>query len=110
MRAARLRRSSDIALVRAEGRAYRRDAFVARARHTAGADARFAVTAPVSVGSAVLRNRARRRVREAFRLAAAAVTDTAGLDLLVTVRREALGAPFAALRSDAASVLAEAAS
>ncbi|HKW78546.1 MAG TPA: ribonuclease P protein component [Candidatus Limnocylindria bacterium] len=108
MRAARLRRSGDISAVRKEGRSLRRAAFVARARHTDGLQTRLAVTAPRTVGLPVIRNRARRRVREAFRLALAEGTPAPGLDMLVTVLPEAKAADFRALRSDAASVLREA--
>jgi len=107
MRAARLRRSGDIERLRAEGRSGRRASFSARIRPTDTSDARLAVSAPRSVGTAVVRNRARRRVREAFRQAAAADTGPGGADVLVTVRREAAGGDFAALVADAASLLRE---
>lgn len=108
MRAARLRRSSDIARVRTEGRAIRRNAFVVRVRRGDGAAVRVAVVAPGSVGRAVSRNRARRRVREAFRHALAPISLSAGADMLVTVRREAGRADFRALAADAASAVREA--
>ncbi|HEU5288160.1 MAG TPA: ribonuclease P protein component [Candidatus Limnocylindria bacterium] len=107
-RAARLRRSSDIALVRAEGRAVRRAGFVARVRRHEGPELRLAVVAPGSVGGSVTRNRVRRRVREAFRRAIREGTRTSGADLLVTARREAAAADFKALEADAASLLREA--
>ncbi len=109
MRAARLRRSSDIALLRSEGRSLRRHAFIARFRRTSAPEPRIAVTAPRSVGRSVARNRARRRVREAFRLAFAELTSFPPLDLHVTARHEAADLDFAALRGDAASLLREAA-
>ena len=68
---------------------------------------RIAVTAPRMIGSAVVRSRARRRVREAFRRELA-VTIPAGIDILVTVKPEAVSTPFATLASDARSVLREA--
>ena len=108
-RAARLRRSSDIALLRSEGRSLRHDAFNARVRRTDGADIRLAVVASVRVGNAVVRNRARRRVREAFRIATTYSRATGGLDLLVNVRPAALTREFLALRDDAAALLVEAA-
>ena len=98
-RAARLRRSDDIAAVRAEGRAIRRDSFVARIRRSDLSETRLAVTAPRTVGSSVKRNRARRRVREAFRRAL--VARTAPADILVTVRRQSLDTDFGALVRDA---------
>jgi ribonuclease P protein component len=109
MRAARLRRSSDIAMLRAEGRSLRRPSFVARVRRTPGAEPRLAVTAPRNVGHSVARNRARRRVKEAFRLAFAEVSTFPAIDVLVTARAEAAKAEFMALRGDAASLLREAA-
>jgi ribonuclease P protein component len=65
---------------------------------------RLAVSAPRTVGISTIRNRARRRVREAFRQACAAIDQT-GLDVVVTVRREALSTDFGALRSAAAAAL-----
>lgn len=103
--AARLRRSSDIAAVRAEGRAIRRGAFTARVRPSDGDTTRLAVTASRALGHAVQRNRARRRVREAFRRAI--TTHMRPLDVLVTVRREALATDFGALAQDARTVLDE---
>ena len=108
MRAARLRRSSDIEMLRAEGHSVRRPSFVARLRQTAGTGPRLAVTAPRTLGRSVARNRARRRVREAFRLAFAELTTAPSVDLLVSARREAASAPFAALRAEAASLIEEA--
>ena len=109
VRAARLRRSSDIAMLRTEGRSLRRASFVARFRHTLGNGPRLAVTAPRGPGGSVARNRARRRVREAFRLAFAAIPSFPAVDLLVSARADALTAEFAALREDALSLLREAA-
>ena len=106
IRAARLRRSRDIAAVQKTGRAIRRSAFVARVRPSDLRGIRIAVTASRSIGNAVVRNRARRRVREAFRRELAAATGT-GIDVLVAVRPEAVAAPFASLVSDAASILRE---
>jgi ribonuclease P protein component len=107
MRAARLRRSRDIAAVRSEGRSLRRAAFNARVRRSTEPVTRIAVTASRAIGSSVLRNRARRRVREAFRHELSA-NPSSGVDILVSVRPEAVATPFATLASDAASVLREA--
>ncbi len=108
MRAARLRRSSDIARVRAEGRALRRPGFVARVRPGEGSDIRLAVVAPGQIGGSVARNRVRRRVREAFRRALVDESPGAGADVFVTARREAAMADFRTLQADAASLLREA--
>lgn len=104
-RAARLRRSDDIARVRAEGRAYRRESFTARVRQSERSQTRLAVTASRAVGRSVSRNRARRRVREAFRRASATARP---VDVFVTVRREALATDFGTLERDARAVLTEA--
>jgi ribonuclease P protein component len=103
--AARLRRSSDIAAVRAEGRAIRRGAFTARVRPSDGESTRLAVTASRALGHAVARNRARRRVREAFRRAV--TSRMRPVDVVVTVRREALATDFGTLEHDARAVLSE---
>ena len=99
MHAARLRRGEDIARVRSEG--VRRNAafFSLRALATSEPTVRVAVAASRAVGGAVQRNRARRRVREAVRIALAARgTVRTGADLVLIVRREALDAPPADLR------------
>jgi len=108
IRAARLRRSGDIALVRAEGRSHRKAAFNARIRRTAERGTRLAVIASRAVGTSVARNRAKRRVREAFRLALASGGAGPSIDLLITVRPEALQGGFEAMRADAAALLREA--
>lgn len=66
---------------------------------------RISVSAPRTVGISTIRNRARRRVREAFRQACAPLRATDAQDVVVTVRREAMSADFAALRSAAATAL-----
>jgi ribonuclease P protein component len=103
--AARLRRSTDIAAVRKTGRGVRDAAFVARLRPNDLRVMRLAVSAPRTVGISTIRNRARRRVREAFRQACATIDDKAAQDVVVTVRREAIAADFAALRTAAAAAL-----
>jgi len=111
MRAARLRRSGDIQALRTEGRSLRRAAFLARVRRTDRREARLAVTAPRTVGHAVERNRARRRVREAFRRAIddlTVMTGLDGLDLLVTARAGGATEEFGALVAEASAVLREA--
>jgi ribonuclease P protein component len=104
--AARLRRSSDIAAVRSRGLSVRRAAFSLRALRGSTGRSRLAVSAPRSLGGAVMRNRARRRVRGAF---ARALPAPVALDIVVNVRGAALEAPFAALIEDAASALLDAA-
>ena len=105
MNAARLRRSVDIAAARKTGRGVRDAAFVARLRPNELNVMRLAVSAPRTVGISTIRNRARRRVREAFRQACAATDAALAQDVVVTVRREALTADFSALRAAAAAAL-----
>jgi ribonuclease P protein component len=66
---------------------------------------RLAVSAPRTVGISTIRNRARRRVREAFRQACAAAAVTPALDIVVTVRRDAIAVDFSALRAAAGAAL-----
>ena len=106
--AARLRRSRDIAAVRSDGRSLRRAAFAARVRANDGQGTRIAVTATRTIGSSVVRNRARRRVREAFRRQSPAAL-ASNLDIVVSVRPEAVSMEFPTLLTDAASLLLEAA-
>jgi ribonuclease P protein component len=106
MNAARLRRSTDIAEVRRIGRGVRDAAFLAKLRPNDLNVMRIAVSAPRTVGISTIRNRARRRVREAFRQACAAMDGVPGQDVVVIVRRDALAADFSALRTAASEALA----
>lgn len=99
MRAARLRRGEDIARVRADGIARNDALFSLRALPSDQATVRVAVAASRAVGGAVQRNRARRRVREAVRVALQARrTPSTGADLLLMVRPAALEATAPVLR------------
>ena len=80
----------------------RRNAFTARVRPTEAAATRLAVIASRGVGNAVVRNRARRRVREAFRHAAAGAPPA---DVVVSVRPDASATDFGTLRRDAETAL-----
>ncbi len=66
---------------------------------------RLAVAAPRTVGNATLRNRARRRLREAFRLAIASLDAASAQDIVVTARKNAISADFSALRAAAQAAL-----
>jgi len=105
MRAARLRRGEDIARVRAEGIARNDRLFSLRALTTDLPAIRVAVASSRAVGGAVQRNRARRRVREALRVALDARRSGAGADLLVIARPAALSAPAIDLREAVAREL-----
>lgn len=99
--AARLRRTQDIASVRAAGVIRRDPHFTLRALATGNGSLRLAVSSTKELGTAVRRNRARRRVREALREALRPVPQVAGADVVVSARRPALDAPAAALREAA---------
>jgi len=66
-----------------------------------GVAPRFGVAATRKLGSAVERNRAKRRAREIFRRHKMA----AGLDIVIVPRREMLDAPFSSLEADYHAVL-----
>lgn len=66
------------------------------ARPNGGEVARLGVAATRKLGSAVVRNRAKRLAREVFRRRKVA----AGLDIVIVPRREMLDAPFASLEAD----------
>ena len=65
----------------------------------AGADARFGFTVTKKMGNAVVRNRIRRRLKEAVRLAGAAAAE-GNRDLVLVGRRPALDMPFDELLAD----------
>lgn len=100
-----LRRQGDFRAIREHGRRYNCGAFTLwclRREPAAGADPastplpRVGVVASTSaVGHAVLRNRAKRRLREIFRRNQDSAP--AGCDLLLTARREMVAAPFSDL-------------
>lgn len=99
MRVARLRRTKDIQLARDEGTSRADRLFSMRARRTGGGEVRVAVASPRALGGAVVRNRARRRLREAIRLEIAARRSAPGTDLFVVARAGALDTPATELRA-----------
>jgi len=66
-----------------------------------GDSPRFGVAATRKLGSAVERNKAKRRARELFRRRKA----IGGLDIVIVPRREMLDAPFATLEADYSALL-----
>jgi len=62
---------------------------------------RLGVAATRKLGSAVERNRAKRRARELFRRR----KQSGGLDIVIVPRREMLDAPFASLEAEYDSLL-----
>lgn len=98
MHAARLRRGEDIARVRSLGMSRNGSLFSLRALSTDQRAVRVAVAASRAVGGAVERNRARRRVREAVRVALLPREPRSGADLFLLARPGALTATGAELR------------
>jgi ribonuclease P protein component len=99
MRAERLRRTKDIEIVREHGEMRSDRHFTMRARRNGLEVVRVAVASPRSLGRAVRRSRARRRVREAIRVLLRERAAAPGTDLLVVTRPSAVDAPFAEVRS-----------
>ena len=95
----RMRRQSDFAAVRKEGRRQFGAAFVMAVRRRPPDPRfelpRFAVIASRRVGNAVVRNRLKRRLREIFRAHQAIFPGN--LDVVVTLQPRSAGATFAEL-------------
>jgi ribonuclease P protein component len=103
--AARLRRDADIAAVWSEGMKLQHTLFAVRARPNGLRAIRIAVSAPRSLGRAVERNRARRRVREAFRTSIRDLEPVSGCDLVVVARPPIASTSFGEVRQAAATAL-----
>ena len=89
----RLRKSGDFQLVRREGRSWAQPLLVLYARPNALDQTRVGLVVSKRVGGAVVRNRVRRRLREAARLRLAAVRP--GWDVLFIARSPLATAEFA---------------
>jgi ribonuclease P protein component len=105
MRAERLRRTKDIEVLRSEGALTVDPHFTIRAKPNGLGVVRVAVASPRAIGSAVRRNRARRRVREAIRTLLQDRKGAEGADLLVVARSAALVAAPEQLRQAVAGRL-----
>ena len=70
---------------------------LARQGDSAGCGARLGLTLPRAIGGSVVRNRIKRRMREAFRLHRAELNPQ--WDIVINPRRTALAAPFTDLES-----------
>ena len=97
-----LRRRADFARVRRKGRRLEAaHVWILAAPSTGARRPRVAFVTAKTVGGAVERNRARRRLRAALE-----GLDLAGRDLILTARPSARTAKFAGLREDIAAALA----
>jgi ribonuclease P protein component len=95
----RLRRRPEFRLVYGEGVKVSGRYFVLFFREREQGEVRLGITATRKLGSAVVRNRARRRVRELARRYAGALEGWQG-DLVVNVHRGSESAPWPALEED----------
>jgi ribonuclease P protein component len=104
----RLRRRSEYLRVAAGGRKWAAPGLILQAREAStdpaqhldrGADLWLGITVSRKVGNAVVRNRARRRLREAARVVLPKVAQ-AGHDYVLIGRSETVTRPYPALQSD----------
>ena len=103
-RAQRLRQRRDFAAVYRRGRPYRGQLLVLRTLPTGDAESRFGFTASVALGNAVVRNRVKRRLREAAR----SLDVGHGWDLVVNARQGAAKADYQRLRAQLSELLSRA--
>ena len=104
----RLKKRAEFLAVARGARSARRG-FVLQSASTDDAEAepRCGFTVTKKVGNAVVRNRVRRRLKEALRLETERVARP-GRDHVVIGRRESLALPFATLRADLVGAFAQA--
>ncbi len=101
-----LKRRADFLRLAAKGRKIARPGFVLQVlRGETETPLRVGYTATKKLGNAVARNRARRRLREAVRLALAG-ENLAGTELVVICRQETAAIPFPTLCADLRAALA----
>lgn len=103
-RAQRLRQGREFAVVYRRGRPYRSDLLILRALRTERALSRFGFTVGKATGKAVVRNRVKRRLREAVR----SLPVAAGWDLVLNARRGAAKADYHRLHALVSELMARA--
>jgi ribonuclease P protein component len=97
----RLRRRNDFAAVYSKGRTQSNQLLVLRVLSTDRETTRFGFVVGQAVGGAVVRNRVKRRLREAAR----AMPVRSGFDLVIGARSPAADAHYATLRDALAALL-----
>jgi ribonuclease P protein component len=100
----RLRKSGDFATAYREGRSFSSRLLVIRPRANGLPHNRYGFVTSRAVGKAVVRNRVRRRLREAVR----PLSLKDGWDIVVIARRSAAEATYRELRESLASLLTRA--
>ena len=100
----RLRKSSDFATAYREGRSFSSRLLVIRPRANGLPHNRYGFVTSRAVGKAVVRNKVRRRLREAVR----SLPLKDGWDVVVIARRSAAEATYREMRKSLASLLARA--
>jgi ribonuclease P protein component len=102
----RLKRRSDFLRLAAKGRKIARTGFVLQVLQGTAPALTIGFTATKKLGNAVIRNRTKRRLREAARLVLAE-RDAAGIELVLIGRRETATMDFAKLRANLAQAVDE---
>lgn len=102
----RLKRRAEFLRAAREGRKVGRSHVVVQALPRADASTRLGFTATKKIGNAVVRNRAKRRLRAVARLALEQ-TPAPGWDLVLIARAETGTCPFATLRAEFEAALAK---
>ena len=104
----RLTRRSEFLRVAGRGRKAARPGLVLQALPSGEGPLRLGFTATKKIGGAVVRNRAKRRLREAARLTLSADAAPAGWDLVLIARDATATRPFAQLLGDLRGALRQA--
>ena len=102
-RAARIKQGRDFAGVRREGQRLAGGCLIANWRQRAGAESRLGVITSGKIGGAVARNRARRLLRESFRLHQHELVHP--LDLVLVARPSIAGKALAEVEKDLLTTL-----